>query len=167
MNKQIRTLVFTALFAALIFVSTWLIHIPFFAGNGYVHVGDVFIYIAASVLPLPYAMVAAAFGGAFADLASGYAIYMIPTLIVKVLLTLSFSNKKDRILTPRNLIACGIGALITVVGYLLAELLLYGPVGCLATIPGNAVQGIGSALLFVVIGAAFDVAKLKTRFLDK
>ena len=59
----------TALFAALICVTTaYIFHIPFGTNGGYVHIGDTLIYLAAAILPAPYAMIAGALGGAFADL---------------------------------------------------------------------------------------------------
>ena len=57
-NKQLIYVVMAALFAAMITVFTaYVLRIP--AGNGYIHLGDSFIFLAASLLPLPYAIVAA------------------------------------------------------------------------------------------------------------
>jgi hypothetical protein len=50
-----------AIFTALVFVVTAYLHIP--TNNGYIHVGDGLIYLAACILPLPYAMAVGA-GGA-------------------------------------------------------------------------------------------------------
>lgn len=76
-ESRLRHMVLTGLFAALICLTTaFILHIP--VGNGYIHLGDSFIYLAACVLPMPYGIIAAALGGSMADLLSGYAIYALP-----------------------------------------------------------------------------------------
>ena len=57
-----------ALFAAVITLTTaYLLHIP--VPTGYVHLGDAFVYLAAPLLPAPYAVAAAANGVVYAALA--------------------------------------------------------------------------------------------------
>ena len=59
----------TGLFAAMITLMTaYICHIPYGANGGYIHFGDALIYIAAVLLPRPYALAAAAIGGGLADL---------------------------------------------------------------------------------------------------
>ena len=49
MKITTKQLTFSAVFAALIFVTTaYLFHIPTGFNGGYVHLGDAFIYLAAS-----------------------------------------------------------------------------------------------------------------------
>lgn len=63
-SKKLGKLVFTGLFAAMICVTTaFILHIP--AANGYIHIGDSIIYIAACILPLPYGVAAAGIGGRY------------------------------------------------------------------------------------------------------
>ena len=70
-NKQLIYVVMAALFAAIITVVTaYVLHIP--TGNGYIHLGDSFIFLAASLLPLPYAIAAAAVGAGLADALTAY-----------------------------------------------------------------------------------------------
>ena len=59
-TKHIQLICVTGLFAAMIYVLTAWLHIP--TGAGYTHAGDGLIYLAASMLPTPYAMAAGAFG---------------------------------------------------------------------------------------------------------
>ena len=65
-----KTIAMSAMFAALVTVTTAFIKIPTPVG-GYVHPGDSMVYLAASVLPGPFGLIAAAVGGALADLISG------------------------------------------------------------------------------------------------
>ena len=69
-GENVHSLAITAMFAALITVTTAFIKIP--APLGYVHAGDSMIYLAASVLPEPLGFLAAAVGGGLADLLAGY-----------------------------------------------------------------------------------------------
>ncbi len=56
-HQKVSRLTSTALFAALICVTTaYIFHIPFGVNGGYVHIGDSLIYLAAAFLPTPYAM---------------------------------------------------------------------------------------------------------------
>lgn len=59
-KTDLRNLVTAAVFAAAIAATTaYVLHIPLPTG-GYVHVGDALIYLAACLLPLPWAMAAGA-----------------------------------------------------------------------------------------------------------
>ena len=97
-NSKVKTLAIAALLAAIICIATTSFHIPVGVNGGYVHVGDAFIYMAASILPLPYAMMAAAIGAGLADLPSGVAVWVIPTIIIKPILVLFFASKNEKIL---------------------------------------------------------------------
>ncbi len=83
-----KALAVTAMFAALITAATAFIKIP--APLGYAHAGDSVIYLAACILPAPFGFIAASVGGALADLLSGYAVWAIPTAVIKALNVLPF-----------------------------------------------------------------------------
>ena len=95
-TTKVKYLVLSAMFAALIFVLTAYLHIP--SHTGYTHVGDAFIYMAASLLPTPYAIGASVVGAAMADALSGYVIWVVPTIIIKALTVFCFTNKAKTIL---------------------------------------------------------------------
>lgn len=163
MKKTIFNICITALFAAMTAVMTF-IHIPApMTNGGYLHLGDTFVYLAACFLPLPYAVFAAAIGGGLADGLSGAVMWIIPTVLIKSLMTLSLTSKSSRIITKRNLLAVIPGAVFTVGGYYVAEVIIYncGWAVPLASVPFNIVQAAGSALLFIAIGFALDKADIK------
>ena len=63
-ETRLRLLTLTGIFAALICLFTaYICHIPVGPNGGYLHFGDTFIYVAASLLPQPYALLAGAIGG--------------------------------------------------------------------------------------------------------
>lgn len=150
-------MVYAGLFAAMIALLTATLHIPI--GNGYIHCGDAVIYLAAATLPMPYAVGASAVGGMLADVLSGYPSYALPTFLIKGLLALIFSRiggghavDKRRVFA---MIACGI---ITVVGYWVTAVILYGgwQAQFLGTVPGNCVQAVGSGIVYAVVAAALE-----------
>ena len=84
-------MVLTALCAALIAIFTAFIKIPTGINEGYVHLGDSLIYLSASLLPMPNALIAAAIGGALADILAGVSVWAPFTAIIKALNVIPFA----------------------------------------------------------------------------
>lgn len=98
-RNHLHLLSITALFAGAITVMTaYMLHIPIPTG-GYIHLGDALIYLAACLLPLPYAAAAAAIGAGLADLLTA-PMWVLPTLVIKALLASFFTSGHQRILCP-------------------------------------------------------------------
>lgn len=163
MKQNTSKLVITGLFAAMITLMTaYIFHIPYGANSGYIHFGDALIYIAAIFLPRPYALAAAAIGGGLADLLTA-PIWAPATIIIKLLIVLPFTNKEGQILNHRNIAAPFIAAPISIIGYYIAEGVIFGSfITPIASIYGNVIQGIGSAIIYFVLAVAFEKAHLKT-----
>ena len=163
-RQSIKHLTIAALFAAMIAVFTaFIFHIPIKIGanTAYLHFGDAFIFIAASVLPMPYAVTAAAIGGALGDLMCGAAVWMPFTFVVKALIALMFTSK-GKIINKRNIFAIFLSLIITVVIYYIAEALIYGNwITPALSVLGNVVQIVGSGLIYLSIGFALDKTKIK------
>jgi len=165
MKSTTKNLVLAALFAALTFVLTaYFFHVPVGVNGGYIHFGDSMIYLAASMLPLPYAMAAGAIGAGLSDLMSGGVMWVVPTVIIKALMAAVFSAKQNKVLDKRNALALIPAALICLVGYYLAESIIMGNflVG-LPSAPLTLIQSAGSSALYVLLALAFDKAKLKQK----
>lgn len=163
-DKKIQYLTTAGIMAALITIMTaYICHIPMGANGTYIHFGDSLIYLAAVLLPGPYAMAAAAIGGGVADLLTA-PIWAPATIIIKMLLVLPFSNKSSRILTVRNIAATVIAYLITGIGYFLAECIMFdAATAFLVSMSQNLIQSVGSAIFFIIIGGAFDKLQIKTK----
>lgn len=166
----------SALLAALSTVFVYFIHIPNGIG-GYTHAGDMFVYLAACLLPTPYAAMSGAVGFALADLISGYPHYMIPSALIRVLVVLMFSSKQEKILSKRNYIALPLSAVITVVGYAITKYFIYilmksegsqaALAAAIASIPGNIMQCVISSALFIALSLALDKFGFKKQVLSK
>ncbi len=159
-SKRITNMCISGVMVALVFVFTAYLHIP--SVNGYVHVGDGFIYFAACLLPLPYALFVGAVGAALADCLTGYAVWAPGSAVIKALLVLCFCRKGNKIASGRNWVALLPAAVICVGGYYLYGSVLAGNFAApLADIPGNCTQAVCSSVLFAVLAAAADRLKIK------
>ena len=159
---ELKNIIYTATFAAIICAATMTVKIP--AAGGYYHIGDAFIYLAGACLSFPYALIAGAVGGAFADLFTGYAVYMFPTFIIKACIAACFTNKKTRILCKRNFIAVISASVITIGGYYITEaVILKSFIGAAATLYGNSCQAVASAVIFTVMGITFDGTHIRDK----
>ena len=152
----------TALFAALICITTaYIFHIPVGLNGGYIHIGDALVYLAAAILPGPYAMAAAALGGAIADIITA-PVWAFATLIIKMLIAVPFTNKKEKIVNIHNIVAVFAASIISIVGYYFAEVILFGSwVAIIPSITGSIIQAIGSGVLFIAFGHALDKMHFK------
>ena len=165
-RNLIKNLVISALFAAVIMLATgYLPRVPIAGGaGGYVHLGDVFVYLAASFSGFPYGLAAAAVGAGIADLLTGYAVWMPGTIIIKALMALMFINNKKKILPVRNIIAVIPAGLICAGGYYVYEAIIVSSFKVpLASLPFNLIQAGISAALYIIIALALDKINIKQK----
>ena len=153
-----QQLTITAIFIALTFLATWLIkvQIPFFAAKGgLVHLGNVPMFVAAMVYGRKTGAIAGAFGMALFDLMGGWILWAPFTFVVVGLMgyTVGLICKKSKmnpVLT--NIIAVGVALIIKIVGYYIAEGVIYGNwIAPAASIPGNIVQVVTAGIIVLPI----------------
>ncbi|MBO5898976.1 MAG: ECF transporter S component [Clostridia bacterium] len=134
-RRYLRHLVTSAMFAALIYISTCFVQIPNPASGGYVHPGDALCLLAAWLLPLPWGIAASAIGTMLADLLSGYAAYALPSFIIKAIVPfvaglLLRALWRGELTLKRTLIPCLIsgvaGEIFMVGGYFLLNAVIWG-----------------------------------------
>lgn len=154
-----KRIVIIGLLSALCFVGT-LIHIPlpFLGPNSMMHLGTVAIYISV-VLIGPQAGWAGAIGCALFDFIQ-MPIYAIPTFIIKGLQgysagKISFMNNREGNSSQQNLIGFIVGALISLVGYFITDVIIYGNwvTAITSTIGSLLTSGIGIVMALVVAAA--------------
>lgn len=153
----------TGVFAAMIFVMTYFIKVP--VASGYVHFGDALIYLSAGFIGGPWAMLAGAIGAGIADVIGGYAMYAPATIIIKALIAVPFVivlKDKEKLFSPLSALMTIPAGLITVGGYFIADMII-DKAYAVVDIPGNVIQAVGSAVIFIVIALAFDSMKIKKR----
>lgn len=156
-NEKLIHMVYAGMFAAMTALFTSVLHIP--VGNGYIHCGDAVIYLAAVMLPMPYAVGASAVGGMAADLLSGYPMYALPTFLIKGLLALTVSliGGKHPV-DARRILAMVLAGIISIIGYWVTAVILYGgwKAQFIGTAPGNLVQAIGSGVVYAIVAVALE-----------
>lgn len=144
--------------AAMCVVMT-MIHIPY--GNGaMVHLGSAAIFIAAIYFGGYRAGIAGAIGTAFFDLLMGFSVYTIWSFFIKgitgfIVGSIAHSNRSEGRSFAKNLFACLIGSLWTLVGYIVAWTVVIGDFrAALLNIPGSLMTsgvGIVVAMLFTTV----------------
>lgn len=163
-REHLKNLVLAAIFGAMVYVLTAFLKVP--THQGYIHIGDGIIFLAAAILPLPYAAAAGAIGAGLSDYLSGYPMWVVPTMIIKALTVLLFTSKRNNIINQRNIIALIPSAALCCGGYYIVSALLYGSfVTALADVPTNLLQSAASGALFIFLGLSLDKASFKKRFM--
>lgn len=164
-NDKLKNMCLAGVFTAIIFVFTAYLHIP--SHTGYTHAGDGFIYLAACMLPLPYAVFAGACGALLADCLTGFALWAPGSVIIKAAAVLFFSRNSKKIICIKNLTALIPASLLCIGGYYLYESLITGSFTApLAGIPGYITQSVLSSILFILAGLALDKLQMKEKFLN-
>lgn len=167
-KKTIFKITNTGIFATIILLSTMLIKFSTGLGEGYIHLGDCFIYLSACILPFPHCLVASAIGGALADILGGYAVWAVPTIIIKILIALPFmlmcrNNKSPKIMNVKVALMTIISGVISMVGYFVAECIIYSVASATLSIIGNTIQAVASGILFIIVATALDKMNFKSR----
>ncbi len=164
------------MFAALIFLGIFIIKIPISATGGYIHFGDGFIYIAASILPFPFAAAAAAVGGFLADMLAGYMAYAPWTAVIKALMgaVCALMLRNNRFLRRISgaesesgarsggaglaALATVVAGLINIAGYFIVECFMYSLPAALSGVPMNCLQSAFGVIIFFILAPVFSRA---------
>jgi uncharacterized membrane protein len=97
-----------------------------------------------------------------ADLIAGYPAYALPTFLIKGLLALAFSCcGGNSFLSLRRIAGLFLCGLISAAGYWVTAVFLYGgwEAQFFATVPGNCVQALASAVVYGAAGTALSKVK--------
>ncbi len=171
-SERIRLIALSGMFAAMITVMTTFIRIPA-SHNGYTHAGDSMIYLAAMVLPAPFAAAASAVGGFMADILAGAPEWAFATAIIKAINTLPFIaarhylkklDRDNRIISPYAIAMLLPTSLVTIVGYYIAEGLMFGfEASLITTLLTGWLQPTAGAAVFILVGGALDGIGFKSK----
>ena len=150
--------------AALVCVATMIIKIPS-PLKGYLNLGDCVVLLSGWMLGPVYGFLAAGIGSAFADLFSGYVVYVPATFVIKGLMALvayyGFKLLHSKLGNPLSRILSGIAAeAVMVLGYFVFEGFLYGFGPSAVNIPANGVQGLAGLILGCILAKIFEKNKL-------
>jgi uncharacterized membrane protein len=164
-----RTLAVTAVMTALVTGLT-LVHIGVTPAGGYVHLGDIVIYLAAFAFGPWIGMIAGGLGTGLADVIGGFASFAPLSFVVHGLQGFVagwIAYRKPT--TGRLVLGVIVGGLILVGGYFAGEALIViygGPVFAASEVPFNVVQA-GFGALGAVVYAAVARAYPRLRQLNQ
>jgi uncharacterized membrane protein len=121
-RTPVVTITITAVFTALVFLSTYLFQIPIPATQGYFNLGDIMIFITALTFGPVVGGFAGGIGSALSDALGGFGTFAPFTLIIKGLEGIVAGLLSRRSVQRRALmIGWAAGSVVMVLGYFLAE----------------------------------------------
>ena len=166
LNNNIKFITITAVFIALTYVFTAFVNIslPIAANGGLVHLGNVPLFIGAIIFGKKTGAIAGGVGMGLFDLLSGWTAWAPFTFIIVALMGFAvgaITEKHHGI--GFDALAIGVACIIKVVGYYIAEVILFGNwLAPVTSIPGNLVQiGVAAVIVLIVVEKLRAVA-LKT-----
>ncbi len=161
-TKHIQKIVFSAMFASLVFAATW-ISIPNGLG-GNINLGDSMLLIGAWTLGGPWSVFACALGPMLTDLLGGYAIYAPATFVIKALMVvvaILIERVARRLPAVRRYLLSGLGAeCVMVLGYFAYEIFIFSLPVAAVGIPFNLIQGGASILVASLLRILLSKARL-------
>jgi uncharacterized membrane protein len=168
MNKS-KSLIFhisySAVLTALVFVTTFFVHIAYPSGAGYFNIGDAIIIFASVFFGPIEGVFAGVFGSALADLASGYVQFIPFTIIAKgleaiVCYFLFYLLKKTKYVKFASLF---IAPLFMVLTYFVSYYLLFGLEYAFVSSPYDILQGELGGVFGLILYISFDKLHLPYR----
>ena len=152
---NVKDLVITSLFIALVFVFTWLVkfQLPFAPNGGLIHLGNVPFFLAAIFLDKRIGMTAGALGMGLFDLVSGWELWSPMTVISALIMGYIINKLNYKHLNLINLlISFVLVAIVKVAVYYIGEVIILSSfVTPLASIPGNIIQIAVSSVIVLMI----------------
>ena len=150
---NVSDIAITGVCIALTLVATAFINIrlPIAANGGLVHLGNVPLFLAAIIFGKKTGAFAGAFGMGLFDLLSGWTLWAPFTFVIVGLMGFAVGKiTENRIGFRWNVLAIAVACVIKVVGYYIAEVIIYRNwIAPVLSIPGNLVQ-IGVAAVIVL-----------------
>ena len=158
--SSVQFLTITAAFVALTYIFTAFINVklPIAANGGLIHLGNVPLFIGAILFGKKTGAIAGGIGMGLFDLLSGWTLWAPFTLIIVGIMGFTVGKLTE---DPRHQNMKWY--VIKVVGYYIAEVIIYGnPLAPVSSIPGNLVQiGVAAVIVLVVI-TPLNLAARKT-----
>lgn len=158
------------LMSALVFVGTYFFKIP--TAFGYTHLGDCMIILTVCLFGTRRGVLAGAIGAGLADFIGGYAVWVLPTMLMKSLWALILGTIMYKLMPDKKfswLIGAIIGGVIHTIGYVLVNVLFYGAAAASVEILPNTFQSAAGVILggiaYVALSKSPAVQELRAKLL--
>lgn len=159
-----KKLTINAMCIALTFVATAFINIrlPITANGGLIHLGNVPLFLSAMIFGKKTGAIAGAFGMGLFDLISGWTAWAPFTLVIVGIMGYAVGKISEKNTIFCYFIAIVVALIIKVLGYYIAEMILYSNcIAPIASIPGNVVQVVIAGVIVLPIITALKKTVLK------
>lgn len=160
-KNLIKKMTGVAFLAALSYVFTAFLAIPYAGGAGYFNFGDLINLLGAMLLGPIEGMCIGILGGTLADLTMGYAVFAPWTMLAKGSMSLVAGIVFHLLRNKKYLkyIAPFVGAVFGVLAYVPAYIIIYGAESIIASTPFDCIQCFGCAIL--AVGTYIPLSKIK------
>lgn len=167
MNSRTKKITLSAMMAAMVFVATFFLKVPL--PQGYAHIGNCFVLLSGWILGPVYGALAAGIGSVLADVCGGFAVYIIPTFIIKALsaalayfgIHLAGNIVKSKL--PKRILGGIFGGWICPIGYFVFEIFIYGYAAALLDIWGLIAEECIGIACAVLLASAIDKTPVKIK----
>ncbi len=159
-----KKLTINAMCIALTFVSTAFINIrlPIMANGGLIHLGNVPLFLSAMIFGKKTGAIAGALGMGLFDLISGWIAWAPFTFVIVGIMGYAVGKISEKNTIFCYFIAIVVALIIKVLGYYIAEMILYSNcIAPIASIPGNVVQVVIAGVIVLPIITALKKTVLK------
>ena len=148
--------------AALVFAATFLFKIP--SPNGYVHLGDSMIFISIVFLGMKKGALSGSIGAALADALGGYVQWIIPTFMIKGIMSLIVGFIAYKLFPQKKfawIIGSVFGGMLQIGLYAAVKIPLYDMTYALVSLPGDTIQTVFGIVSAVVVVGAMEKTGIK------
>lgn len=168
-NDSTMDIAIIGLMSALVFVGTYFFKIP--SAFGYTHLGDCMIILTVCLFGTRRGALAGAIGAGLSDFIGGYAVWVVPTMVLKGLWALIAGLITYKLLPNHKyswLIGAVVGGIVHIAGYTLVKIPLYGmavALGEIFTLSCQTAAGIVlGGVAYTVLSKSPAVRSLQVRF---
>ncbi len=161
LNIGVLQMCITAVFMALTCIATMIIQIPI--PLGYAHLGDSVILICTFFFGPAAGALAGGIGSAMADILSGYAVWALPTLLIKTLMPViayAFFRQREwkcRVFSFKSIAGAVAALLFMTAGYVVFGAVLYGSAGAgIASAPGLLMKSAVNLAVYLFVAAGIS-----------
>ena len=159
---KVKELALLALFVALVAVATMIVRIPIPQTNGYMNLGDSMVLLSGIFFGPSLGVLAGGIGSALADIFGGYPQWAPWTLVIKGIeamligLAVRFVKLDTARISFKTILCFIISTAWMVLGYFIAETIMYDQKAALAELPANCLQAGGSIVLATLLLPLFS-----------
>lgn len=151
-KNKTKVIVKMAVMIALVYLATFFIKIP--SITGYTHLGDCMIFLAVLILGTKRGAVAGGIGAALADYLGGYMMWVVPTLLIKMIMALTMGIVTEKVFPKLRfgwIIGAVLGGAAQIILYTLVKVPLFGMGVAVTQLPMLTLQTVSGIVIAAIL----------------